>query len=149
MIHGRFFRLDQVRYFHNVRITSLYSNLTLIITEIRLLMMVQYPPYSDFCKSIRWFGLACKSAFFLMREFNEQFLLRGSEVVFELYSAKSDYFVRVLWGGLPMNTSTPLGVLDMIPLQDLFNCKYRSAYHWTPSLNKFQTSILQSAVAAI
>ena len=58
-----------------------------------------------------------------MRKFNEQFPLRGSEVVFELYSSKTDYFVRVLWGGQPMNTSTPLGVLDMIPLQDLFKCK--------------------------
>jgi len=46
----------------------------------------------------------------------------GSEVVFELYSAQNaEYFIRVLWGGQPMKTSTPLGVLDMIPLADLFS----------------------------
>ncbi|KAF8154514.1 histidine phosphatase [Crassisporium funariophilum] len=44
----------------------------------------------------------------------------GSEVSFELYSQKSNYFIRVLWGGQPMKTSTPLGVLDMIPLADFF-----------------------------
>jgi len=48
-----------------------------------------------------------------------------------------------------MSTSTPLGVLDMIPLQDFFKCKNGSAYHWALSLNNFQTSILQSAVAAV
>ncbi|KAF8960693.1 histidine phosphatase [Flammula alnicola] len=45
----------------------------------------------------------------------------GSEIVFELYSAKSDYFIRVLWGGQPMKTSTPLGVLDMISLASFFS----------------------------
>ncbi|KDR79193.1 hypothetical protein GALMADRAFT_243093 [Galerina marginata CBS 339.88] len=48
----------------------------------------------------------------------------GSEIVFELYTAgtkiKSN-FIRVLWGGQPMKTSTPLGVLDMIPLSDFFS----------------------------
>jgi len=45
----------------------------------------------------------------------------GSEVAFELYKAnQSDYFIRVLWGGQAMNTS-PLGVLDMIPLADFFS----------------------------
>jgi len=45
----------------------------------------------------------------------------GSEVVFELYKSKSDYFIRVLWGGQPMKTSTPLGVLDMIPLSSFLS----------------------------
>jgi len=45
----------------------------------------------------------------------------GSEVAFELYSAQSGYFIRVLWGGQTMKTSTPLGVLDMIPLADFFS----------------------------
>jgi len=45
----------------------------------------------------------------------------GAEVAFELYSAASGktdttYFIRVLWGGQPMLTSTPMGKLDMIPL---------------------------------
>jgi hypothetical protein len=61
MIHE--FRCDQVRYFHNVRINTSYSDLMLIFTVTRLLMMVRYPLCSDFCRSIRWFGLACKSAF--------------------------------------------------------------------------------------
>jgi acid phosphatase len=48
----------------------------------------------------------------------------GSEIVFELYNAGSQfksYFIRVLWGGQPMKTSTPLGALDMIPLTDFFS----------------------------
>ncbi|KJA21805.1 hypothetical protein HYPSUDRAFT_165255 [Hypholoma sublateritium FD-334 SS-4] len=45
----------------------------------------------------------------------------GSEVVFELYKSKSEYFIRVLWGGQPMKTSTPLGVLDMIPISSFFS----------------------------
>ncbi|KAG6908849.1 hypothetical protein DXG01_003015 [Tephrocybe rancida] len=63
----------------------------------------------------------------------------GSEIAFELYSksgsphpkrdssqsrptsgAKS-FFLRVLWGGQPMETSTPLGTLDMIPIADFFS----------------------------
>ncbi|KAJ7632142.1 phosphoglycerate mutase-like protein [Roridomyces roridus] len=42
----------------------------------------------------------------------------GAEVVFELYKNESRaYFIRVLWGGQPMVTSTPMGTLDMIPIQ--------------------------------
>ncbi|RDB26642.1 Counting factor 60 [Hypsizygus marmoreus] len=54
----------------------------------------------------------------------------GSEVVFELYSqSKSSphhdstsktFFIRGLWGGQPLQTSTPLGVLDMVPVDDFF-----------------------------
>ncbi|KIK54122.1 hypothetical protein GYMLUDRAFT_177836 [Collybiopsis luxurians FD-317 M1] len=61
----------------------------------------------------------------------------GSEVVFELYeettshsSSSSNFFLRVLWGGQPMQTSLPLGtnnngVLDMIPVEDFFNCAFK------------------------
>lgn len=53
-------------------------------------------------------------------------MLRG-QVVFELYEKTkqrdSGYFVRVLWGGQPMQTSTPLGVLDMVPVNNFFACK--------------------------
>jgi hypothetical protein len=56
---------------------------------------------------------------------------RGSEVVFELYSQKPDkkttnWFLRVLFSGQPIVTSLPLGnngTLDMIPVQDFFDCK--------------------------
>ncbi|KAF8977495.1 histidine phosphatase [Cyathus striatus] len=43
-------------------------------------------------------------------------------VAFELYQKDNtqDHFLRVLWGGQPMETSTPLGVLDMIPIDDFF-----------------------------
>ncbi|KAF9527468.1 histidine phosphatase [Crepidotus variabilis] len=48
----------------------------------------------------------------------------GSEVVFELYSSKSahssSWFIRVLWSGQPIKTSTPLGTLDMVPLEQFF-----------------------------
>ncbi|TFK36310.1 phosphoglycerate mutase-like protein [Crucibulum laeve] len=48
----------------------------------------------------------------------------GSEVVFELYSSGSkkskQNSIRVLWSGQPMHTSTPLGVLDMVPVEDFF-----------------------------
>jgi len=50
------------------------------------------------------------------------FLDRGSEVVFELYSGAGQYYIRVLWSGQPMVTSLPLGTLDMIPINDFFNC---------------------------
>jgi hypothetical protein len=52
----------------------------------------------------------------------------GSEIVFELYKKSvqntnnaqdaSDWFIRVLWLGQPLATSTPLGTLDVIPLED-------------------------------
>ncbi|KAF5349022.1 hypothetical protein D9758_012690 [Tetrapyrgos nigripes] len=46
----------------------------------------------------------------------------GSEIVFELYKNKSNkYFLRVLWGGQPMVTSTPLGILDMVPVENVFS----------------------------
>nr|GAT53316.1 histidine phosphatase [Mycena chlorophos] len=46
----------------------------------------------------------------------------GSEVVFELYkNAEKSYFMRVLWGGQPMDTSTPMGTLDMVPVQTFFD----------------------------
>ncbi|KAJ7261287.1 histidine phosphatase [Mycena haematopus] len=45
----------------------------------------------------------------------------GSEVVFELYKKTNEYFVRVLWGGQPMVTSTPMGTLDLVPLQTLLD----------------------------
>lgn len=66
---------------------------------------------------------------------------RGSEVVFELYNKKSEathssstdgWYVRVLWGGQPMETSTPLGTLDMIPVQDMFDCTLVSHYQDVP-----------------
>ncbi|KXN85635.1 Lysophosphatidic acid phosphatase type 6 [Leucoagaricus sp. SymC.cos] len=46
----------------------------------------------------------------------------GSEVVFELYknTHSEGYFIRVLWSGQPMKTSTPLGTLDMIKVEDFF-----------------------------
>lgn len=51
-----------------------------------------------------------------------------SQVVFELYSTGNNnskaYFLRVLWGGQPMETSTPLGTLNHVPIQDFFDCKF-------------------------
>ncbi|PVH16981.1 uncharacterized protein CXQ87_004539 [Candidozyma duobushaemuli] len=42
----------------------------------------------------------------------------GAEVVFELWERNGQNFVRVLYGGQPLRTSTPLGVLDMVSLGD-------------------------------
>ncbi|KAF8915656.1 histidine phosphatase [Mucidula mucida] len=42
----------------------------------------------------------------------------GSEVVFELYSKDSAYYIRVLWSGQPIVTSTPLRTLDMIAMDE-------------------------------
>lgn len=45
----------------------------------------------------------------------------GTEIVFELWkkntssSSSETYFIRVLLSGQPLETSTPLGTLDMIP----------------------------------
>ncbi|PFH47577.1 hypothetical protein AMATHDRAFT_87663 [Amanita thiersii Skay4041] len=50
----------------------------------------------------------------------------GSEIIFELYSQSKSHFIRVLWGGQPIETSLPLGsnksgVLDMVPIQEFFD----------------------------
>ena len=42
----------------------------------------------------------------------------GSEVVFELWSNKGKDFLRVLFSGQPMITSSPLGTLDMVPVEE-------------------------------
>ncbi|WWC99904.1 hypothetical protein V866_006813 [Kwoniella sp. B9012] len=42
----------------------------------------------------------------------------GSEVVFELYRKAEEYFVRVLFSGQPLKSSTPFGVMDMVPWED-------------------------------
>lgn len=49
----------------------------------------------------------------------------GAEVVFELYknTYSKQYFIRVLWSGQPMKTSTHLGTLDMVKIEDFFACK--------------------------
>lgn len=39
------------------------------------------------------------------------------------------YLVRILWGGQPMLTSTPLGVLDMIPLPEFLDCEFPLLAH--------------------
>ncbi|KAJ7597581.1 histidine phosphatase [Mycena floridula] len=44
----------------------------------------------------------------------------GSEVAFEVYSKSGKHYLRVLWGGQPMKTSTPMGTLDLIPLDTFF-----------------------------
>lgn len=41
----------------------------------------------------------------------------ASEVVFELWKTGEKHFVRVLFSGQPLVTSTPLGVLDMIAIE--------------------------------
>ncbi|KAB8542102.1 hypothetical protein FH972_025565 [Carpinus fangiana] len=43
----------------------------------------------------------------------------GAEVVFELYRNKAQkFFVRILWGGQVLQSSTPvLGKADMVPLE--------------------------------
>ena len=43
----------------------------------------------------------------------------GSEVVFELWRNCGKPFMRVLFSGQPLQTSTPLGTLDMVPLEKL------------------------------
>uniref|UniRef100_D8QLW7 Acid phosphatase n=1 Tax=Schizophyllum commune (strain H4-8 / FGSC 9210) TaxID=578458 RepID=D8QLW7_SCHCM len=40
----------------------------------------------------------------------------GSEIVFELYDKAGEHFIRVLFGGQPLETSTPLGTLNLIPV---------------------------------
>ncbi|TRM58993.1 histidine phosphatase superfamily [Schizophyllum amplum] len=42
----------------------------------------------------------------------------GSEIVFELYENSDQYYLRVLFGGQTLETSTSLGVLNMIPVKD-------------------------------
>jgi acid phosphatase len=40
----------------------------------------------------------------------------GAEAVFELYWRKEEWFIRVLYSGQPLETSTPLGTLNMVKL---------------------------------
>lgn len=42
----------------------------------------------------------------------------GSEIVFELWERGGGHFLRVLWDGQPLVTSTPLGTLDMVRLEE-------------------------------
>lgn len=47
----------------------------------------------------------------------------ASEVVFELWNKKDEqgekeYYIRVLFSGKPLVTSTSLGILDMVKLKD-------------------------------
>lgn len=49
---------------------------------------------------------------------------RGSEVAFELYERSGGtWYVRVLWSGTVIETSTNLGRLDMVPGDEFFQCK--------------------------
>lgn len=44
----------------------------------------------------------------------------GSEVVFELYSKRQQYYVRILWSGQVLQSSTPvIGRADLVPLDRL------------------------------
>lgn len=46
----------------------------------------------------------------------------GSEVVFELYSKDSCYYIRVLWGGQVLKSSNPsLGSMNLLPVDTLLN----------------------------
>jgi acid phosphatase len=46
----------------------------------------------------------------------------GSEVVIELWKSESGRdVVRILWSGKPLETNTPLGTLDMVPLPDFLD----------------------------
>ncbi len=42
-----------------------------------------------------------------------------------MYNKKDskEFYLRVLWGGQPMKTSTPMGTLDMIPVQTFLDCE--------------------------
>ncbi|CDK28637.1 unnamed protein product [Kuraishia capsulata CBS 1993] len=40
----------------------------------------------------------------------------GAELSFEMWDKHGDKFLRVLYGGQPLNTTGPLGTIDMIPL---------------------------------
>lgn len=50
----------------------------------------------------------------------------GAEIIFELYKSNkrvprnstANWHLRVLWNGQPLQTSTPLGTLDMIKVDD-------------------------------
>ncbi|KAI4517788.1 phosphoglycerate mutase-like protein [Schizophyllum commune Loenen D] len=41
----------------------------------------------------------------------------GMYIVFELYEKAGEHFLRVLFGGQPLETSTPLGTLNLIPVE--------------------------------
>lgn len=60
----------------------------------------------------------------------------GTEIIFELYEGptKGDHAVRVLLSGQVMNTSTPLGLLSMVP--------------W-PSFESYLTSLVGSTPSAL
>ena len=44
----------------------------------------------------------------------------GSEMVFELFKKGNERFVRILWGGAVLRSSSPtLGLIDLIPVDTL------------------------------
>ena len=45
----------------------------------------------------------------------------GSEVIFELYEKRDQWFVRILWGGQVLRSSSPMlgDKVDMVPLSSL------------------------------
>ena len=45
------------------------------------------------------------------------------QIVFELYDKSGEHFIRVLFGGQPLETSTPLGTLNLIPVEKFVDCE--------------------------
>jgi acid phosphatase len=45
------------------------------------------------------------------------------------------YYLRVMWGGQPMKTSTPMGTIDLIPVETFFDCKYSIYFSYQKSLS--------------
>lgn len=70
----------------------------------------------------------------------------GAEVVFELYrGGNGGWFLRVLWGGQPIKTSTPLGTLDMVPVSNFF--AVRALVHCDATLLRCSHAVSGSAAS--
>lgn len=83
----------------------------------------------DSCRSMPWSGLGWDPSELSVVvaidvEVDQQLILLCfpmslARIVFEMWNnAAGARFVRVLWGGQPIKTSTPLGTLSMVPLED-------------------------------
>lgn len=48
------------------------------------------------------------------------------QIVFELYEKAEEHFIRVLFGGQPLETSTRLGTLNLVPVEKFIDCELLS-----------------------
>ncbi|KAL1669871.1 histidine phosphatase superfamily [Schizophyllum commune] len=73
--------------------------------------------YRDAANSTLYSALKYGAWVLELRAHLEGAITGESTIVFELYEKSGEHFIRVLFGGQPLETSTPLGTLHLIPVE--------------------------------